>query len=387
MSLKVYFALRRALRRARSGFTPYGRRCLRFLALPRYFALRIAWEDCTASKLQVAADLLYIFFKLKYYPDNYSQCRLWTVPRERWFLYYGALNDPYQKRQLTRVLQPEVYGITLADKEVCHHLCVGLGLPVPASYGCVNPGQDLSAVITEALRRSPGKRLVVKPVMGTGGRSIQVVSDIAGEPKVWVEGTPQPLSQMRVAERSLVQEAVRQHPALEAVYAEAVNTVRLQTLLCDDGEAMLLGGFARFGRGHGAADNLATGGLGLGVDIDTGRLMPLAIDRKNRRYDRHPESGVVFDGFEIPHWREAIALALKAQRQLPWYRLVGLDVAITPEGPVIIEINPYPDSVVIEATSGPLLEREANAIAFLKHDLLINAPSKAYAKRLLEAER
>lgn len=53
---------------------------------------------------------------------------------------------------------------------------------------------------------------------------------------------------------------------------------------------------------------------------------------------RHPETGIVFDGFQIPYFNEVKNIIIKASAlfDLP---LLGWDVAITPNGPVIIEVN------------------------------------------------
>lgn len=382
MVLKAYYATARALRGLRSGITPYVRRGLRFLALPRIWTQGIAWATCPRPRPRVALDLLWIFFRLKTYPSHYSRCRLWEVPRDRWHLYYAVLTDAYQKRALTRALQPPAYALTLGDKEVCHHLLVGLGAPVPGFHGCVDPGPRALDQVAAALATAPGGRLVVKPVAGTGGRAIQVVERVEGRPVLRVKGEAKPLTSLEIQERCLLQEAVVQHPALAAIYAGSVNTLRLQTMLKDDGEPLLLGALFRFGRNQSAADNMGSGGLGVGVDVDTGRLLPTARDLGNRPFDRHPETGIVFEGYAIPHWEAAVALALRVQRQLAWYRLVGFDLAFTEAGPVIIEINPQPENVSVEALSGPLLGRPEVARAFLDHGLLVNEPSRAHARSL-----
>ena len=79
---------------------PLIRRVIRFLALPYCFFKMIDWKECQISKYQVLRDLLYIFFRLKYFPDNYSLCRLWEKERTQWAYYYGSIYDAYQRSQL-----------------------------------------------------------------------------------------------------------------------------------------------------------------------------------------------------------------------------------------------------------------------------------------------
>jgi hypothetical protein len=57
------------------------------------------------------------------------------------------------------------------------------------------------------------------------------------------------------------------------------------------------------------------------------------------RAAQHPNSGVVFDGFQIPYFREAVELVSQLHRHLRGVHSIGWDVAITPTGPTIIEGN------------------------------------------------
>jgi len=54
---------------------------------------------------------------------------------------------------------------------------------------------------------------------------------------------------------------------------------------------------------------------------------------------RHPVTGVSFDGFVVPYWREAIELVSNAQRHFKELRTLGWDVALTDGGPAILEAN------------------------------------------------
>ena len=54
----------------------------------------VNWDECDRNKILVCYDHLYIFFALKYFPDNYTSCRLWEKPRSEWKYYYGRGYDP-----------------------------------------------------------------------------------------------------------------------------------------------------------------------------------------------------------------------------------------------------------------------------------------------------
>ena len=59
-------------------------------------------------------------------------------------------------------------------------------------------------------------------------------------------------------------------------------------------------------------------------------------------FEKHPDTGITFIGYQIPMLPEAIALAKKAAMVIPQMRHVGWDIAITPDGPVIVEGNEHP---------------------------------------------
>ena len=57
------------------------------------------------------------------------------------------------------------------------------------------------------------------------------------------------------------------------------------------------------------------------------------------RIERHPDSGVRFRDFLVPQWPMLREAAKHAAAAFPEFRTVGWDVALTPDGPVILEGN------------------------------------------------
>ena len=53
-------------------------------------------------------------------------------------------------------------------------------------------------------------------------------------------------------------------------------------------------------------------------------------------------------GFKVPKYKEAVKLALKASKVVKEIRYVGWDVAITNDGPCIIEGNEFPSYGLIQ---------------------------------------
>jgi hypothetical protein len=381
----AYLAFTQWVEELRPALHARFRRLVRFFALPYCYFAQIDWEQCNASRWQVASDLLFIFFRLKYYPDNYSLCQLWRVPRSEWPEYYGSIYEPYQRLVLQRRVQPRDYQVLFADKEISQRICEAYGLPVPKLLAVADVGDDAIKVCEAALLQSANGRAVIKPVRGAGGRGVTILT--RREDQIVTSSGPDELAVIRsyFNERSIIQEAVTQHESLAAIYPRSLNTMRIETLLTLDGRVLILGSMVRFGRKGSKVDNLSAGGLGVGIVAESGHLRPIGRDFRSREYDRHPDTGVIFQDQAVPKWSETLDLVKRAQHNFAYFRFLGFDVAVTPDGPVIIEINPWPDNVMIEQCSGPILANPEVVLALEAYGALVNQPTRRLARRLRES--
>jgi hypothetical protein len=66
----------------------------------------------------------------------------------------------------------------------------------------------------------------------------------------------------------------------------------------------------------------------------------VAKDPSDAPMEAHPDTGRRVAGEMLPSWPEARDLALEAHRRFPTLGSVGWDVALTPDGPVLVEGNP-----------------------------------------------
>lgn len=353
---------------------PYFRRFLRFCALPYYYFTGINWELCPRSRVYVAWDLLYIFFRLNYYPENYSLCHLWEKDRASWRNYYGSIYDAYQRGRLRKEVQRKEYEILFEDKYVSYQLCKAAGIPLPIQHACLYPHDDYRSDIRAVLTANPRSELIIKPVRGKGGGGLFLASYDSDIEKVFVcntKGEKIELNDFQLATYSVLQERVSQQPVLTKI-APSTNTFRIVTMMTKDGNIIIVGTRIRFGRHNSFIDNTSSGGIGVGVYVDTGVLMKNGFDAMGRLYLSHPVSGVGFEGLQIPHWQEIIELAKKVQSTFPYYRMLGHDIALTDKGPVIIEINAAHDNIMLEQNCGPILEKDDVRRAFKEYDLIIN---------------
>jgi hypothetical protein len=139
----------------------------------------------------------------------------------------------------------------------------------------------------------------------------------------------------------IIQEYVVQHPRLAEMHAGSVATLRLVTINSGK-EIALFESCLKIGAGDIVVSNFAAGGLMAEVDPATGKLVKYFYgkpDHGGGRVERHPDSGIVFEGWEVPFYFEAVAMAKELHRRLYGLRSIGWDIAIGTDGPVIIEGN------------------------------------------------
>jgi glutathione synthase/RimK-type ligase-like ATP-grasp enzyme len=72
-----------------------------------------------------------------------------------------------------------------------------------------------------------------------------------------------------------------------------------------------------------------------------------AMDGTARRqeFPAHPDHGAQIEGVQIPYFAESLALAAHSVLAFPGIRFAGVDVAISQNGPSVIELNTSPDRI------------------------------------------
>ena len=206
-----------------------------------------------------------------------------------------------------------------------------------------------------------------KPICGTGGSGARIL-DLTAD-------TVENLYSLCKAEGLIVEEVIKQHPALAEFNSSTLNTVRINTLLCADGTSRVLLAVSRFGRSGNVVDNFHCGGVAAIVDVETGKIISTAIDRAHQSTAIHPDSQKEFLGFQFPEWEKVVDSVCRAAKLVPTLRHVGWDVAVTAEGNVeFVEGNSRPNFDVLQSPDqvGRLFRydkyiRELEALEGMKH--------------------
>lgn len=142
----------------------------------------------------------------------------------------------------------------------------------------------------------------------------------------------------------MVEEVLKQHPALDALNPDVLSTLRVATYTDADDVHILATALrtASVSREGHCVDNMKAGGLGCPVDAESGKIWAPAFNVRLERFDVHPVTGTAFVGFQLPMWDEVLATVRSIARKaylLPQCHYLGWDVAFTPDGPAVIEGN------------------------------------------------
>lgn len=106
---------------------------------------------------------------------------------------------------------------------------------------------------------------------------------------------------------------------------------------------------ARIGSGKTIADNFHQGGMGVLVDLEQGKLVKNGIDKRLNESETSITK-IKFDGFKIPYWEEIKQMVLEAALVNDKVNIIGWDVAISKEGPLLIEGNRGPGFDLVQMT-------------------------------------
>lgn len=145
----------------------------------------------------------------------------------------------------------------------------------------------------------------------------------------------------------LLQPLIYNHPDLEDLSRNSLNTARVVSFIFPDGRHEFLYASLRMGTGNDFEDT--THAIVAEVELPTG-VVKMATSRENGKIGEthHPDTGGQIKGKQLPYWSELLDLAKRAHMAFPDLPLIGWDIAITPDGPLIIEANCNPRMQLIQ---------------------------------------
>ena len=304
--------------------------------------------------------------------------------------------DAFLSRKQTTRMQESLNPPTLAglfkNKVVFYQQCCNHNLPVPQLYGVFSAlGKTIHichngnlAVLNdkEALAEAMPQRFAIKPVVGSLGDGFKIITRLRDGYKDHNDIFYTPSRFLRLLAKSspvgtLMQEVIENHPDITSFSGvSGLQTVRITTLVSTDGCVEILPAlFKTITETNIVIDthieNLK-GNLEVLVNLSDGSLCQASyLDGAGKGIvvmDNHPVSGNSFKGFVIPYWIQVLELAKQAALMALPVRTIGWDIAITVQGPCLIEGNIWWNPPNQHHVMGRVAERLESAITELSQE-------------------
>ena len=162
----------------------------------------------------------------------------------------------------------------------------------------------------------------------------------------------------------LYESFINQHLDLSKIYPESINAIRIVTFLNDENNVEIWAALLRMGLNK-SVDNFDAGGISAKIDIESGIVIKPAVIKDpfiDEVFEYHPVTKEKILGLQIPYWEKILKLINESSKEIPDVRTVGWDVAITINGPTLIEGNDNWDKTHFELTSGEGLNKRIKSL-------------------------
>ena len=268
-----------------------------------------------------------------------------------------------EQRYYLDLLNPLKYYIISRNKFLAHQVMDSAGIRQARLFCFYQPEGDahiegsLTARrledVLRLLKKQEVRQCVVKTTESSHGDNVWVIADVEYKDKdavlIRFDGEKMLLSNLLGTEQLLFESIVRQTSQFSEFNATSVNTVRFMTTLFPDGSARVVAAFIKIGRAGKCVDNAGDGGnVDVCINVENG-ITQFATKydglHRMKEIEVHPDTNSQLVGVAINHWDEIKNDVIRFQQAFPYCKAAGWDIAITDEGPVVIEVNDFWDRI------------------------------------------
>jgi hypothetical protein len=152
----------------------------------------------------------------------------------------------------------------------------------------------------------------------------------------------------------LFQRVINQHELFQEFAKQSVATLRMTTILEDDGTTSMRACYLRLGTGSDTHVQ-SKSNIRVPIDIKNGAFSDVGFTADWLEVDRHPTSGVKFQGKVIPGYDACLKLVRSLHQRVPHTRCIGWDITLDDQENVrVMEWNGEHNGIKFtEATQGP----------------------------------
>ncbi len=240
-------------------------------------------------------------------------------------------------------------------------------IPVPDLYGTVEHQHQINDIIRTLDRY---ESFVIKPVQGSGGKGIMVITGRNGERFRKASGVEVGAREIRGHlsnilaglhslggrnDQAMLEALISFDPYLDKYSYEGVPDIRIIVFRGVPVMAMMRCAT----RASDGKANLHQGAVGVGIDIATGRSVRAV--QHGLLVGIHPDTKASFEELQVPHWEKILNLAASCERMVGLGYL-GVDVVLDRVyGPMLLELNARPGLAIQVANQAGLRHRLAVA--------------------------
>lgn len=284
----------------------------------------------------------------KFYQENYGE----EIPYT-WHQYYSAVAGKFDVTYFPELLfVPEFerymnpyshYAETFSDKNIMPYIAKAAGIEMPKTViSCVfDQYRDCNDQIITAEKAKDiiqnSNNLFAKPSIDScSGEGCMTLDFANGKEKRTSKSVEEIFASLGTS--FVIQERIQCHDSIAQIYSGSVNTFRIMTYRWKD-KIKHLPVIMRIGKGGACVDNAHAGGVFIAVE-DDGTLHEWATTEFNDKFIEHPDSHLVFAGYQIPLVKDVIAAAYRMHNMIPQVGAINWDFSINEEGkPILIEAN------------------------------------------------
>jgi len=254
----------------------------------------------------------------------------------------------FQRDCLLPVTNPLDLKWRMTNKVEFYKLLIQNKLPHPETWFYVEHGVALDLGGKKHVPRTDlnGTLLFAKTIGGSLGKGAEIVMYDA--------------SLKFLRENFVYQKIMQVHSSIrELADVESLSTIRIHSYLRKNGTVEIQSAHLKLGV-VGLTDNIGTGGIGVPINLEDGCCLKFGFREigKKRLYDKHPMGMRPFEGACIPYWKETRDLLNMLHKVFCDLRSVGWDIAITEDGPVVIEGNSGGDIMIPQFFIRPFFETD-----------------------------
>lgn len=190
--------------------------------------------------------------------------------------------------------------------------------------------------------------VIIKPSLTARGEGVRKLNIVNGKVLSTGENLIDVLT--KYGKDFLIEDLVEQHEQMNVLNPSSVNTIRIVTYRSGM-DIKIVYTVIRIGRAGQEVDNESAGGISAKINSD-GTIAKYAYGAPGVDKVEYTDTGAKLEGFVVPSYKEALDFVKEQHYNLPYFNIVGWDIAIEKDGkPIVIEFNMTPD--LSQSANGP----------------------------------